>query len=168
MKVVSTRWLAVVAAATIVSVASLAVAQIAAPPAKVDPAKAEAAAKDRGEFMKANGAREKILVAILKGEATLDDKAKKAAADQAAAAKALLSKFPAGSGADVVKDSRAKAEIWQQWDKFTQLASSAVAATEASAAAAKSGDAKAFAEKEDVAVKACAACHKDYRAPRQP
>lgn len=168
MKVVLTRWLPAAGAALAVAVvASIAAAQNAAPPAKVDPDKAQAAVKDREDFMKANAAREKILVAVMKGEAPLDDKAKQAAQEQADAAKNLLAKFPAGSGADVVKDSRAKPEIWQQWDKFTQLASAAQAATAASAAAAKSGDAKAFAEKEEAAVKACAACHRDYRVPRQ-
>jgi cytochrome c556 len=168
MKVVLTRWLsAAVAATAVAAVASIAFAQNAAPPAKVEPAKAEAAMKDRSAFMKANSEREKILIAVMKGEAPLDDKAKQAAQQQADATKDLLGKFPGGSGADVVKDSRAKVEIWQQWDKFAQLASNAQAATAASAVAAQSGDAKIFAEKEDVAVKACAACHRDYRAPRQ-
>lgn len=168
MKVVHVRWLmAAVAATVIAAAASVAIAQSVAPPAKVDPSKAEAAAKDRDDFMKANSAREKILIAVMKGEAPLDAKAVEAATSQAAAVKELLSKFPAGSGDDVVKGSRAKAAIWQQWDKFTTLANAAIPATEAAAVAAKSGDVKAFNEKQDVAVKACAACHKDYRAARQ-
>lgn len=168
MKVVHVRWLmAAVAATVIAAAASVAIAQSVAPPAKVDPSKAEAAAKDRDDFMKANSAREKILIAVMKGEAPLDAKAVEAATAQAAATKELLTKFPAGSGDDVVKGSRAKAAIWQQWDKFTVLANAAIPATEAAAVAAKSGDVKAFNEKQDVAVKACAACHKDYRAARQ-
>lgn len=168
MKFVHMRWLtAVVAASVIAAVASVAIAQTIAPPAKVDPSKAEAAAKDRDEFMKANSAREKILIAVMKGEAPLDAKAVEAAVAQAAATKELLAKFPAGTGDDAVKGSRAKAAIWEQWDKFAGLANAAIPATEAAAVAAKSGDVKAFNEKQDIAVKACAACHKDYRASRQ-
>jgi cytochrome c556 len=168
MKIVSWRWASAAIAATIVTaVTTIAVAQSAPPPPKVDADKAPAAFKDREDFMKGNGNREKALIAVMKGEAPLDAKAQQAAAEQAAAMKQVLSKFPAGSGADAVTDSRAKAEIWQQWDKFTQLASAAEAATAASAVAAKTGDAKAFADKEDASVKACNACHRDYRAPRQ-
>jgi len=168
MNSVSWRWAsAAIAAAVVTAVATVAVAQSAPPPPKVDTDKAAAAAKARDDFMKANGNREKALVAVMKGEAPLDSKAMQAADEQAAAMKDILAKFPQGSGADGVKESRAKAEIWQQWDKFTQLASAAQAATAASAVAAKSGDAKAFAEKEADSVKACNACHRDYRAPRQ-
>lgn len=168
MKVVHVRWLMTAIAATVIAAAaSVAIAQSVAPPAKVDASKAAAAAKDRDDYMKANSAREKILIAVMKGEASLDAKAVDAATAQATAMKSMLSQFPQGSGADVVKDSRAKPEIWTQWDKFAQLAAAAVPATEAAAVAAKSGDVKAFNEKQDVAVKACAACHKDYRAPKQ-
>ena len=168
MKVVHVRWLmSAVAATVITAAASVAIAQSVAPPAKVDPSKAEAAAKDRDDFMKANGSREKALIAVMKGEAPLDAKVIDATAAQAAAMKELLSKFPEGTGDDAVKGSRAKAAIWQQWDKFTALANAAIPATEAAAVAAKSGDVKVFNEKQDVAVKACAACHKDYRASRQ-
>ena len=162
-----TRWLAIVAAATVVSFGATAAMAQSAPPAKVDGAQAEAAAKARDDFMKANAGREKALIAVMKGEAPLDAKAVQAAQDQAAAMKDMLSHFPAGSGADAVKGSRAKAEIWQQWDKFTQLANGAVPATQAAADAAKAGNVQAFNEKQQAAVKACADCHKDYRAPRQ-
>ncbi|MGE5538957.1 MAG: cytochrome c [Gemmatimonas sp.] len=165
MKTVSLRCFGAAAAAAVLGIATIAYAQSAPP--KVEAGKAEAAYKDRDDFMKANAAREKALIAVMKEEAPLDAKAQQAAQEQADAMKQILSKFPAGSGADVVKGSRAKAEIWQQWEKFTQLASAAQTATAASAAAAKTGDAKAFAEKEDASVKACAACHREYRAPRQ-
>ena len=168
MKVIHVRWLAtVIAAAVIAAVASAAIAQNVAPPAKVDASKAEAAAKDRDDFMKAQGAREKALIAVMKGEAPLDEKAIAATQAQAESTKNILKMFPAGTGADVVKDSRAKPEIWQQWDKFTALAQAAIPATEAAAVAAKSGNVQAFNEKQDIAVKTCAACHKDYRASRQ-
>jgi cytochrome c556 len=103
----------------------------------------------------------------MKGEAPLDAKAVTAAQEQAAAMKTVLAQFPQGTGAAEVKGSRAKDEIWTQWDKFVQLANAAGPATQAAADAAKSGDVAAFNAKQAAAVKACADCHKDYRASRQ-
>lgn len=168
MSPVSVRYIAATVAAAVVSIAAtVAIAQSAPPPPKVSGEQATAAYKDRDDFMKANGNREKALIAVMKGEAPLDAKAMQAADEQAAAMKQVLSKFPEGSGEGSVESSRAKAVLWQQWDKFTQLASAAQAATAESAAAAKSGDVKAFTDKEDASVKACNACHREYRASRQ-
>ena len=136
-------------------------------PSKIDDkAKAAAVAKERSDFMGMLGDNEKNLVAVMKGQAPLDDKAVTAAEKQATAAKEILSHFNPGTGDDMVNGSRARASIWSEWDKFKELASAVQPATAAAAAAAKSGDQKVFAEKEMAAVNACAACHKVYRAPR--
>jgi len=140
-------------------------------PSKItDPAKAAATAKERGEYMdKTLGANEKILRAVMSGEAPLDAKAVAAAEKihASSSAKEILSHFAPGTGDDVVKDTRARALIWNEWDKVQALAAAVQPATAAALAAAKAVDQKAFAEKEQVAVNACNACHKQYRAPRQ-
>lgn len=140
-------------------------------PAKIsDPAKAAAAAKERFEFMeKVLGDNEKLLRSVMRGEAPLDAKAVAAAEkiNASTSAKEILAHFAPGTGDDVVKGTRARASIWNEWGKVQALAAAVNPATTAALAAAKSGDQKAFAEKEQVAVNACNACHKEYRAPRQ-
>ncbi len=138
-------------------------------PAKIDDkAKAAVVAKERLDYMLGMGANEKILVAVMRGQEPLDAKAV-AAAEKLAAfdPKELLSHFNPGTGDDVVGTTRARALIWTEWDNFKGLAATVQPAVAAALAAAKSGDAKAFAEKEQAAVSACNACHKVYRAPRK-
>jgi cytochrome c556 len=139
-------------------------------PSKIDDkAKAATVAKERSNFMEHLSKNEKVLVSVMKGQAPLDAQAVSTAENQAksANAKEILSHFNPGTGDDVVNDSRARASIWKEWDKFKELASAVGPATAAASVAAKSGDQKAFAEKQMAAVNACAACHKVYRAPRQ-
>jgi cytochrome c556 len=139
------------------------------PPKIDDAAKAAAVAKDRSSFMGMLSDNEKILVGVMKGEAPLDDKAVAAAEKIHAStdAKEILSHFNPGTGDDVVEKSRARALIWSEWDKFKELAAGVKPAAAATVAAAKSGDQKVFAEKEQATVSACNACHKVYRAPRR-
>jgi cytochrome c556 len=109
MTVSSTRTsIAVVASAALLACASLALAQ-----EKVSKDQAPAAAKARSDFMKSNNAQAKITIAVAKGQAPLDAKAVAAAEKLNANAGELLSKFPAGSGDDVVDKDRAKAVIWK-------------------------------------------------------
>jgi cytochrome c556 len=139
-------------------------------PAKVtDKSKAAAIAKERSDFMEMLSKNEKILVGVLKGKAPLDDKAVAAAEKIHASTdiKEFISHFPPGTGDDVVNGSRARSVLWSEWDKFKKLASAVQPAAAAALAAAKSGDQKAFAEKEMATVNACSTCHKSYRAPRK-
>lgn len=139
-------------------------------PSKIDDkAKAATVAKERSDFMEHLGKNEKVLNAAMKGQAPLDAQAMSAAENQAKStnAKEILSHFNPGTGNDTVNSSRARASIWAEWDKFQKLASAVGPATAAASEAAKSGDQKAFAEKQMAAVNACSACHKVYRAPRQ-
>lgn len=139
-------------------------------PSKIDDkAKAAAVAKERSDYMEGLSKNEKILVAVMKGQGSLDAQTVAAAEAQAKAttAKEIISHFNPGTGDDVVNGSRARALVWAEWDKFKELAAAVEPVTAAAAAAAKSGDQKAFAEKQMAAVNACAACHKVYRAPRQ-
>jgi cytochrome c556 len=167
MNVVFRRSLSVsVAAAAVAAVASMALAQ-SAPPAKVDPGKAQAVVKDREALMKSNSDESKILAAVAKGQAPLDAKAVAAAEKVDANAKVLLSKFPAGTSEQDVKDGRAKAAIWMEWDKFTGFANQFQKAADELVVAAKSGDQKQFATKQAAVAQACGACHKPYRAPEK-
>lgn len=139
-------------------------------PSKIDDkAKAAAVAKARSDFMERLSKNEKVLVSVMKGQGPLDAQAVSAAEAQAKAttAKDIIAHFNPGTGDDAVSGSRARASVWKEWDKFKQLASAVEPATAAAAAAAKTGDQKAFAEKQMAAVNACSACHKVYRAPRQ-
>lgn len=139
-------------------------------PSKIDDrAKAAAVAKDRSNFMERLGKNEKVLNAAMKGQAPLDAQTVSAAEEQAKStdAQEILSHFSPGTGDDAVNGSRARASIWAEWDKFQKLASAVEPATTAARDAAKSGDQKAFAEKQMAAVNACSACHKAYRAPRR-
>ena len=74
--------------------------------------------------------------------------------------------FPAGTGADKVK-TRAKPEIWQDWKKFEAGARRLGRETAMLAEVAKSGDMKAFAAQYKAVSKACAACHKPFRASKK-
>lgn len=155
-------------AATLAMSASASFAQD-MPPKIDDKAKAAAVAKERSDFMLMLSDNEKILVNVMKGQASLDDKAVAAAEKIHAStdAKQILSHFNPGTGDDVVEKTRARALIWNEWDKFKELAAGVKPAAAATLAAAKSGDQKAFAEKEQATVNACNACHKNYRAPRR-
>lgn len=157
------RWaIPFMAAAAILTSASFASAQ-----GMVDAAKAPAAAKDREALMKSNSDEAKVLAAVAKGEAPLDAKAVASAEKVNANAKVLLSKFPAGTSEDDVKGAYAKAIIWTEWSKFTELAGGFTKASEELVVAAKSGDQKAFAEKQAAVAQACGACHKPYRTPEK-
>ena len=82
----------------------------------------------------------------------------------ASAAAKIPSLFPAGTGPDVGK-TRAKAEIWQKQDVFTQKSKDVLAAANAIDAAAKSGDVNKVMAVHDNVDKACKACHDPFRAP---
>lgn len=70
--------------------------------------------------------------------------------------------FPKGSDGD----SRAKAEIWSDWDDFVAKAKANGAAASALAAAAKTGDMDASKAALDAMGKTCGACHDAYRVPK--
>jgi cytochrome c556 len=163
MKFFGTRTLvAVLASAALVAGASLALAQD-----KVSADQAPAASKARSDFMKDNGAQDKIISNVAKGQAPLDAAAVAAAVKLDKNADELLSHFPAGSGDDVLPKDRAKAAIWSEWDKFTAVSKDFKKATASLVVAAKANDAKAFnAAAEDVD-KACGACHKPYRSDKK-
>lgn len=87
-----------------------------------------------------------------------------ASADELAEAFAKINAdtFPEGSAGD----SRAKPEIWEQWDEFAAKAGNAVTLAKAIAAKARAGEStaelvKAFGKN------ACGSCHQPFRKPKQ-
>lgn len=137
-------------------------------PARIDDKeKAAAAVKARVDIMIAQGANEKLLVSVMKGEAPLDAKAITAAEKNLESVKTLTTHFAPGTGDDAVPGSRARASIWKEWDKYKQLTAAVIPPATAALAAARAGNQAVFAEQQQATVAACAACHKEYRAPRQ-
>lgn len=74
--------------------------------------------------------------------------------------------FPAGTGAEVLPKTRAKAEIWQKPQDFADKDDDFRKAAHAFDAAAKSGDLNAVKSSFETLGKSCKACHDDYRAEK--
>jgi len=72
----------------------------------------------------------------------------------------LASLFPAGSD---FGETRAKAEIWDNWTAFEKAAGDAKSATAAFAAAVAGGDADTIAAAYRDVGEACKGCHKEFR-----
>ena len=70
--------------------------------------------------------------------------------------------FPKGSA----EGSRAKAEIWDQWDDFTAKVANAVNLAKALGAKARAGEDTAALVK-SFGRNACGSCHRPYRKPKQ-
>lgn len=68
--------------------------------------------------------------------------------------------FPQGSD---FGETEAKAEIWDNWDKFQQAADQAKTATSAFAAAVAEGDADKIAAAHKEVGQACKGCHEEFR-----
>ncbi|HEY4133604.1 MAG TPA: cytochrome c [Alphaproteobacteria bacterium] len=126
---------------------------------------AEAAAKERQAVMKSFGDWSKTLAASAKS-GTADAATAKAADDISAGMQKLPALFPAGSGLDKLPGStRAKPEIWANFDKFQGYAKDGQAAFTQVATAAKSGDGAAVTAAFTKAAAVCSACHKEFRGP---
>ncbi|ASP23434.1 cytochrome c-556 (plasmid) [Antarctobacter heliothermus] len=77
--------------------------------------------KERMEAMMAMGKAVKSVAPMMRGETAYDAEALRDAARtfQAHSGKALTEQFPKGSGG---APSETKDEVWQDWDRFTELA----------------------------------------------
>lgn len=78
--------------------------------------------------------------------------------------KDLVKMFPAGTGADKLK-TRARPEIWRDWDTFQATAGKLVAETAKLVEVSKSGDFEAFKAQYAAVGKVCSACHEPFRMP---
>ena len=85
----------------------------------------------------------------------------------AALAATLPKLFPKGSGPEAGK-TRAKPEIWQQWDKFVAAAKALQAEAGELAQIAGSGDvAMAAPQFGEMARAGCGGCHRPFRVPKK-
>jgi cytochrome c556 len=87
-------------------------------------------------------------------------------------ARHIPSLFPAGSLGTAEIESRAKAEIWQDWESFTATAKQAQDAALALLALTKDADEHAVAQEQIVEAtkalgQACKSCHKKFRIPKR-
>ncbi|MYH38015.1 MAG: cytochrome c [Rhodospirillaceae bacterium] len=84
----------------------------------------------------------------------------------AALAPVLPGLFPRGSGPEA-GETRAKAEIWQQWDKFVDTTKALRKEAEELALVTELGDmAEIAAQFGTMARAGCGACHRPFRAPK--
>ena len=97
---------------------------------------------------------------VVKGTAELGPDTVTAADTVVSLAQTLTPLFPAGSD---VEGSKMKAEIFAAQDRVPQLVAGVGDAAQQLSAAVKSGDKSAIAAAYAVAVKACNACHKQFR-----
>lgn len=123
---------------------------------------------ERTAAMKDMGGAMKHLGAIAKGEKPFDDVAPDAAAKIAEVAAAVPGHFPEGSGpgGDGIGETRAKPEIWSDWQGFLDANAKLEAAAEEIVAAVAAQDQAALGAAMGAAGKACGGCHKPFRTPK--
>lgn len=141
----------------------LAAALLGAPLAATGPARADDAdpvLAYRAQLMKALGSHITALFAVLDGEVSYDAHLAGHAAAMAALGVMIPDVFPEGS---LGGESRAKPEIWQQWDKFTAAADNLAVAAGRLEAAARAGDPAAIGAEAGAVGDACGGCHKVFR-----
>ncbi len=118
--------------------------------------------KKRKGIMKSNSkANKAIKAAVKEGDfATIEGNAKKIVAG----ADNLVALFPEGSTA---KNSRAKAEIWQEWDDFKAKVNVLKKEARLLANAASAKDSEQVEVHSKALGKSCGSCHKRYRARKK-
>ncbi len=118
--------------------------------------------KKRKGIMKSNNkAGKAIKAAVKEGDfATVEQNAKKIETN----AGNLVALFPEGSTA---KNSRAKAEIWQEWDDFKAKVNDLKDAAGKLANAANAKDSEQVQVQNKAVGAACSGCHKRYRARKK-
>ncbi len=119
--------------------------------------------KYRQNVMRAIGGHTGAISAVVKGEVEFTGHVAAHADSLAAMAGSITEMFPQGteSGAD----TRAKAEIWQDWDDFVSAAGDLETATANLAQVVNGGgDAAAIGDAFGEVGKACGGCHRPFRA----
>ncbi len=157
MKISSAKWLATPAVA-----AALTVAMMASAPAHSDGHEGTPFAV-RDNVMHLIGSHMKHLGDIAKGEAEMDASTLTHAQSLQVLSATVPYLFPEGS---MHAMSRAKPEIWSDWEGFVEVADAFAAATPGVVAAVESGDAEQIGPALQAVGRTCGACHDDYRGPK--
>ena len=119
--------------------------------------------KYRQNVMRAIGGHTGSIAAVVKGEVDFTGHVAAHADSIAALSGAVLEMFPQGT--DSGADTRAKPDIWQDWDGFTEAAEAFEAAAGNLAQAAAGGDQAAIAAAFGDLGKSCGGCHRPFRTP---
>lgn len=120
--------------------------------------------KYREMVMTALGAHIGSIASVVKGEVSYGEHVATHARALHATSLMMPDVFPEGSA---VGESRAKPEIWQEWDKFQGLIRDLNAQAEKLAQVAESGDMTAIGAQLQETGKACGNCHKPYRKEKE-
>ncbi len=120
----------------------------------------------RQDFMKAQGADVRAITQYSKGQGD-QQAALKAVDDLLARAPKIVDQFPPGTSAtDFPGKTKAKPELWTDWDKAKMIPATLQGEEVKLKAAIQSGDQKAVADQLGATGKAgCGACHSAYRLP---
>lgn len=118
----------------------------------------------RQQVMKSQGAHITAIVAAVEGRVSFIDHIPAHAMAISVTAKMIPDIFPEGSG---VGETRARPEIWQDWDKFTAAAEKLVQASAEMAEIAKGGDIGAIGAQLEEIGNACGGCHKPFRKKKE-
>ena len=116
--------------------------------------------KYRQAMMKAIGGHMGASSQILRGKVSPEGHLAMHADALAALSANLTALFPEGSD---FGETKAKAEIWDNWSTFEKAAANSKQATAEFAAAVASGDAERIKAAQKAVGKSCKGCHKDFR-----
>ena len=116
--------------------------------------------KYRQAMMKAIGGHMGASTQIVRGKVSPEGHLAMHADALAALTRQLTQLFPEGSD---FGETKAKAEIWENWAKFEEAANAAQQTTTAFATAVAGGDAAAIAAAHKDVGEACKGCHEDFR-----
>lgn len=122
--------------------------------------------KDRKAAMKDLSKANKVIKAYTQGKGDLKS-AVAAAKKMASLAETLPAMFPKGTGmGHHGMKTRAKAEIWKDWDKFKKANSNLVMASSNFANWSQMGDESTLKSAFGAIGKSCGGCHKPFRGPK--
>ena len=130
------------------------------------PALAQDAAKlieYRKNVMKSLGAHTAAIAAVVKGEVGLWHQVMVHAVAIDGVNRTIVELFPPGTGPEA-GDTRAKLEIWQQQQRFAEVARQVSGQAAALVAAAQRGDPQAITTEFAKLGRACGGCHEAFRA----
>ncbi|MFQ5984945.1 MAG: c-type cytochrome [Alphaproteobacteria bacterium] len=118
----------------------------------------------RQNVMKSQAAHITAIVGVVKGEVSFTGHVADHARGLASTARMIPDIFPEGSD---VGDTRAKPEIWQQWDEFTAAAKVLEETSTKLVEVAATGDVAAIGAQLQNVGKACGGCHEPFRKPKE-